>query len=48
MQMFTKAFTVCIVALSIASVGIVFYEFTANTLGYTYDSFSQVQEEQEK
>jgi hypothetical protein len=51
MPMFTKAtrdlFMAILIALSVASVGIVFAESVANSLGYTYNPFSQVQEEQQ-
>lgn len=43
--MFTKVFATCIIALSVASTGIIFYEYTTQTLDYTYDSFSQVKEQ---
>jgi hypothetical protein len=49
--MFTKStrelFMAILVALSVASIGIVFAETVANSLGYTYNPFSQVQEEQQ-
>ena len=49
--MFTKAtrdlFMAILVALSVASIGIVFAETVANTINHTYNPFSQVQEEQQ-
>ena len=37
-----------LIALSVGFTGIVFAEWVANQIGYTYNPFSQVQEEQEK
>ena len=52
MHMFSKAFKECsiaaLIALSVGFTGIVFAEWVANQIGYTYNPFSQVQEEQEK
>ena len=46
--MFTKAFKECfitvLIALSFAATGIVFAEAVANQIGYTYNPFSQVEE----
>ena len=48
--MFSKAFKECsivvLIALSVGFAGIVFAEAVANQIGYTYNPFSQVQEEQ--
>ena len=47
--MFSKAFKECsiavLIALSFAATGIIFSEAVANQISYTYNSFSQVQEE---
>ena len=48
--MFSKAFKECsitiLIALSVGFAGVVFAEAVANQIGYTYNPFSQVQEEQ--
>ena len=49
MLMFSKAFKECsiaaLIALSVGFTGIVFAEWVANQIGYTYNPFSQVQED---
>jgi hypothetical protein len=50
MPMFTKAtrdlFMAILIALSVASIGIVFAETVANSINHTYNPFSQAQEQE--